>query len=170
MFRWGIVAWGVTLASAVAGCGTGDEVRLSGNAAYCDGLCDAALRCDFIQAKGPCAENCEGEQRLRPTLSDEGGAAFGECVSGLGCGELQSDVAFEVCWESSKDETPLTQGIRNFCEGYTQRSFECAYTYSTTECERDYRMWGDEVLDRMTRCSALDDCAERDACISTVFP
>jgi hypothetical protein len=171
MARWGFVAsWNVILGSALVACASGEDVRLFGNAAYCDGLCDAALRCGFIQAKQSCAKSCEDESALRPTLSDEGGAAFGECVAGLGCGELESEVAFEVCWESSKDEAPLTQSTREFCKGYTERSFECAYGYSTTECERDYRMWGDDVLDRMTGCSALEDCADRDACILTVFP
>jgi hypothetical protein len=160
----------VALVLALVACASGEDARLLGNAAYCDGLCDAALRCGFIQAKAACADRCEAEAASRPTIGDEGGVAFGECVSGLECGELQSDEAFDACWQSSKDQTPTTQGTREFCEGYTQRSFECAYTYSTSECERDYRMWGDDVLDRMTRCSALEDCAERDACILTVFP
>jgi hypothetical protein len=105
----------------------------------------------------------------RPVISDEGGVAYGACIAGIECASIEDDATWNACWQSAKGQTPVTQSTRDFCKGYTERSFECAYSYSTTECEWDYRMWGDDMLDRMTICSEAPDCAVRETCAMAVF-
>jgi hypothetical protein len=155
--------------TGVVGCGEGDEPDYVGREAYCDGLCAAAERCGSNPDREWCFDACLSNSETRPALSDQGGVAYGACLSELICAHLGEQWAFDDCWDAAKDQTPVTPGTRDFCEIYTERTFECAYGYSTTECERDYRMWGHDVLERVTSCWELPTCEDREACAELVF-
>lgn len=165
----GVVLLGLWSAVAASGCGQGEDASYAGTEAYCDGLCQAAQRCGFVGDRERCFGACMTNADAHAAMSEQGGVAFGACVSELECARLEDEVAFDECWASAKERTPVTSRTRSFCRVYTEREFECGYSYSMDECELDFRMWADEVLELMTDCSNIEGCEDRVTCGNMVF-
>jgi hypothetical protein len=47
--------------------------------------------------------------------------------------------------------------------------FDCGYTLSIDDCEHDYSMWNDAIIDQIALCDAKPSCDEFQACEESVF-
>ena len=63
----------------------------------------------------------------------------------------------------------VSDRVRRFCPAHALAWFECGYTLSIEDCEHEYSMWADPVIDRLADCESNVDCTEFQACEKNVF-
>jgi hypothetical protein len=138
---------------------------------WCDGLCSAVRRCNFNDPT--CSSDCVRE---RPGLASQsvGGAAAQEpCLEQLSCQALTDDSVWKqevgACWTQAEQSVSVTDRVRRFCPAHALAWFECGYALSIDQCEHDYSMWDDSIIDRLAACEATVDCAGFQACEQSVF-
>jgi hypothetical protein len=156
-----------TLAAVLlAGCSS-EEAPASAATKFCAGVCRGLGRCEVSAAD--CETRCK-ESDYASTLSDNGAEAFGDCVSKLPCDALYSGAGdgWGQCWRDTADHLAPTPKVRAFCAQYAEAWFQCGAWYSTTDCEHDYGMWSDSMLDRLLTCISADTCADLRACLDQV--
>ena len=58
---------------------------------------------------------------------------------------------------------------RRLCSSFALAWFECGYSLSIDDCERDYSMWDDTVLDRLAVCGTKQTCEELQSCEKAAY-
>ena len=164
----GKVASLLAAAFVVAACGGGEPS--SPGDAFCKGYCQAAVRCGAVA--GTCHDACV-EQLGFSDLSVEGAGRLGDCTSGFDCGTLENEDAWNAaeqdCAAAAGAATPRTPEFRAFCAAYSEAWFDCNTVFSTTECEDDFVLYADDVIDSLKQCIDASTCAELEPCVKKVF-
>jgi hypothetical protein len=168
--RFGAVVGVLGALGGMAACSAEEVGKQSAVDAYCSGLCEVAQRCHL--ADGSCSTSC-ADQSDANRYSPDGAKQLGECVAVLDCATVADDAAwneaFDACWQSSKPLVETTARARSVCAGYVEASFECGSFFSTQECENNFRMWSDQVLDQVAACLGTPECDGLHACVQGVF-
>src|SRR5215831_18626007 len=137
------------VALALAGCGGSGPTSAQ---LWCSGLCAAVQRCGYNDPT--CATDCVNQ---RPGLANEstsGADAERPCVAGLSCQALGGDDTawsneLDACWQQAKLTAEVTPHVHQVCAADADAWFECGYSFPVDQCEHDYAMWADHVLDQL---------------------
>jgi hypothetical protein len=74
-----------------------------------------------------------------------------------------------ICWQQAMLSVDITPHVRQVCAADTLVWFDCGYSFPLDECEPDYAMWADDVLDQLAPCQAIQSCDQFQACENAVF-
>jgi hypothetical protein len=150
-----------TLLLLACACVAACDESLSGSERWCDGLCSAVFRCG--QQPANCRGECVSERPGLAKLSDAAAAAEGACISGVTCRAITDEETWRsetsACWEETVANATPTASSRAFCEAQARAWFDCGYLYSGELCAKEYSVWSDAVLDRMSACALTATCA-----------
>ena len=164
-------AWGLAL--VVVACSGDDPAPERGPDRFCDGVCQAAVRCGNWTDETACHRDCIESRPGLVNFSADGAGHLGACIANFGCDTLSNeslwDPAFQTCWDDARVVVAPTAKVRSFCSRYAEAWFECGSWYSTDDCEQIYGMWSEAVLDRVLVCQSQPTCADLDACVTNVF-
>jgi hypothetical protein len=166
--------WKATLAAALAAsvmaCESSEpEALATVPEIYCDARCEAEIRCENRGSQDSCRRECVADRPGLIHISPEAAPIYSGCIREFTCAKLQSDEAFDACWDSTKTQIEATPVTRSLCQTLAPALFECGYSLSTEECEGIFGMWADGVLDQVMDCTGIPDCDALDACIENVF-
>ena len=140
--------------------------------AWCDGVCSAVQRCGLDASS--CRTSCV---RDRPGLASQtvsGALAEKPCLAQLSCAAVGGDdtawrTEVDACWTKAQKSVAVTDRVRRFCPDFALAWFECGYNLPRDDCEHDYSMWTDPVIDRLADCETVVDCDGLQTCTSNVF-
>jgi hypothetical protein len=157
-------------ALALAGCGgsgpTSPEM-------WCGGLCSAVRRCEFEEST--CVSECVAQNPQLAKESTRGAAAEEPCIAkNLSCQAIDGDDTawkndLDACWQQAKTTVDITPHVRQVCAKDATAWFNCGSAFSIDDCQRDYAMWADDVLDRLAACQAISSCDGFQGCEKVVF-
>jgi hypothetical protein len=152
----------------VAG-GCAEDQPSSPAEAFCSGYCELAKRCALIVKD--CVERCENDRPGLSKLSIEGAKRVGDCIAGLDCGATSIDAEWtaktQACFDSARVGLPPTAHVRAFCAQFAEAWFECGQWLSTSDCESNYGMWSDPMVDEFAACEREADCEAFATCVQT---
>jgi len=153
------------------GCGS-DSAGESASAIWCDGLCEAVVRCGLRVPT--CRTQCEQQNPGLAAQSASGAAAQAPCLEQLSCGAIGGDDAawqseLTACWKQATLSVAVTARVRQFCPRHAMTVFDCGYTLSIDDCEHGYSMWSDATIDQVAACDAKPSCDEFQACEKQIF-
>jgi len=167
--RAGAAALAAAAGLALGGCGGDDPAPA---ALWCAGVCAAVQRCGYQDPT--CQPDCVAQRPQLANLSTSGAAAQKPCLAGLSCRAIGGDATawkteVDACWDQAKPSVDITEHLRRFCASHAMVWFDCGYTLSLDDCEHDYGMWDDAVLDRLAACDSKPGCDQFQACENGVF-
>jgi hypothetical protein len=155
---------------SLAACSSGEdgareeaETLDAAQRAFCRGSCDLQARCGG--AHPSCVSLCVDD--YHPTGFREGTLAdVGACVAQEDCSVLDAELPFEPCFDEVSAivaTTAPTQVLIDYCEGASQRLFECGSWFSVDDCIDGMALWNDDVLIEASgclreQCGGLQDC------------
>ena len=153
-----------------AGCGSsGGEPAQS---IWCGGLCKAVARCGFQDPT--CQSRCEQQNPGLAARTASGAAAEEPCLEQLSCVAIGGDdtawkTELDACWKQAVMSVAVTARVRQFCPRHAMTWFDCGYTLSVDDCEHEYSMWNDAIINEIALCDAKPSCDEFQACEQNVF-
>jgi len=158
------------LTLTLAGCGGSSP----GSAEiWCGGLCSAVHRCGFEDPT--CVSDCVERNPGLAMASTSGASAEEPCVAQtLSCQAISGDATawkneLDACWQQAKMTVDITPHVRQVCAADAIAWFNCGSVFSVDDCEHDYAMWADRVLDQLAPCQALSSCDAFRACEMAAF-
>jgi hypothetical protein len=149
-------------------CAGGDPQPETSAEVFCEGVCSVAVRCGEPSTQRSCVGFCIRQEPGLSNYAFDAASAYGDCLSKLDCVVFYSEGAFEGCWETARSRVAVDERTRSFCLEHTREYFQCAYSFTTQECEDIYKMWSDGVKERVAACHATG-CDALDACVGDVF-
>ena len=157
---------------AVVGLGGACDDEPSAAEAWCDGVCSAVQRCGLNASS--CQTNCV---RDRPSLGKQtvsGALAQKPCLAQLSCAAINGEGTawkneLDACWAQAQKSVAVTDRVRRFCPDFSLVWFECGYNLPLDDCQRNYSMWTDPIIDRLAECESMVDCNGLQTCVSNVF-
>ena len=129
-------------------------------------------RCHFNDPT--CSSDCLQQRPSLASQSSSGATAQKPCLEQLSCQALSGDDTawnqeLDACWTQAEMSVSVSDRVRRFCPAHALAWFECGYTLSIEDCEHEYSMWADPVIDRLADCESNVDCTEFQACEKNVF-
>lgn len=149
---------------AVAGCD--DPPPLSSIEAFCDGVCQGAVRCSSGLTWQGCYDTCrtDPQNQSLATVRPEAAAVVKGCLSALDCATIFNG-PYDACWDRARQQTKPSPHLIDFCPAYATSLFNCGYSLSVEHCEADLDIWTDAFLDGLAACARKPTCEEVDACL-----
>jgi hypothetical protein len=161
----------LALGALATGCGSSDSGE-SAAALWCEGVCAAVVRCGLQGAN--CEANCVRQEPSLAAQTASGAAAQKPCLAQLSCTAIGGDdtawkTETDACWKQAIMTVAVTARARQFCPKHAMTWFDCGYTLSVDDCEHDYSMWNDAIINQVALCDDKQSCDEFQACEKSVF-
>jgi hypothetical protein len=156
---------GVAILAALA-CGDPEPVVVQDGEqaeAFCNASCTRSSECGAGGSAELCQSYCEPNVTFLEGMRPEAMQVIARCIVEIPCTSFFDEGAFDPCWERAREELGPTQSVRDFCQEWSRRWYECGYSYPVEMCEFD---WGINKADRLERVLLCTDlpCEELDAC------
>jgi hypothetical protein len=140
---------------------------------WCEGLCVPMVRCGLEFQREQCENNCVAERPGLVMYSVAGAEALAPCVARLSCDALRSEAEWyaelDVCWEAAQERVTISPNARTLCVDYAAAWFECGAWWTVEECEKNYSMWNNEIIDSTFACIDAPDCSSLSGCNDAAF-
>ena len=148
------------VASFLIGCAGGDPETSA--EIYCAAMCRRSSECGGL-VDSHCATQCEDRVSALSDYRPEYVERVADCIGKIDCSMYFGDGAFEPCWTEAAVDLPPSEETVAFCEGWSQKWFQCASSYFQDECARSWAALAGPALDRVAACEAVS-CDELGSC------
>lgn len=163
--------WFRALALVTVACGDPeDETQVRDGQqteAFCDASCTRAGECGSYGSHASCQSYCEANVTGLDHYRPEAVEIAVECIVEVPCSRFYEEGAFLPCWDEARKELGPNRSVREFCQVWSRRWYECGSTYSTEECEFDWAVDGADYLEAMLACTDVA-CDAVPACVDRV--